>query len=156
MTVLALTLAACQGEAKPQAVPSSSAPPASSAPTAPATASSAPPAPTATAPSVSADSPKPARTRPKTVGPRTHCGEVKAANGELLAAGVLSGRTTCATVLTVFRAYFAPGTAKQGSAGVATVSGWRCASNSAAQSSASGRASTCRKGSTTITADVIP
>ncbi|TDB88431.1 hypothetical protein [Actinomadura sp. 7K534] len=81
---------------------------------------------------------------------------MKAVNGEILAVGVLSGRTTCATVLTVFRGYFAPGTPKQGSAGLATVNGWRCVSSSAAQSSASGRVSTCRKASTTITADVIP
>ncbi|TDE20414.1 hypothetical protein [Actinomadura sp. 6K520] len=142
MTVLPLALTACQGEVRPEAGPAASAPP---APTAP-----------AIAPSISADSPEPSRSRAKLVGPRTNCGEVKAVNGEIFAVGVLSGRTTCATVLTVFRSYFAPGTPRQGSAGVATVNGWRCASNSAAQASASGRLSTCRKASTTITADVIP
>jgi hypothetical protein len=46
--------------------------------------------------------------------------------------------------------------AKQGSVGVAAVGGWRCASNSAAQASISGRISSCQKAAAKIVADVIP
>ncbi|WP_433253023.1 hypothetical protein [Actinomadura nitritigenes] len=84
------------------------------------------------------------------------CGEVKTANGDLLAAAVETGRTACATVLRVLRAYYRPSTPKQGSTGEATVDGWKCASNSSTESARTGRAASCRNGSTTIVADIIP
>ncbi|GAB3988221.1 hypothetical protein GCM10029978_110040 [Actinoallomurus acanthiterrae] len=74
----------------------------------------------------------------------------------MAAVGVLKGRVACATAMTVFRTYYRKDTPKQGSAGVATVRGWRCASNSAAQTNITGRMSTCRTSTTTISADVIP
>ena len=141
LAVLPLALASCQ-EDEPRSLPASTPPTASS------TASAQSSSPTGPQSTGSAE--------PKPVGPRTNCGEVEAANGDLVAVGVLSGRTTCATVLAVFRAYYRPDTPKQGSAGVATVDGWRCASSSAAETGRSGRASSCVKGSTRITADVIP
>ncbi|GAA2454654.1 hypothetical protein GCM10010191_87030 [Actinomadura vinacea] len=141
--VLLLALSACQEKESPKAAPSSA--PATTAPAA---------SPSATG--ESAGTPKPSAPQPKLVGPRTGCGEVKAANGELVAVAVSSGRTTCATVQSVFRTYYRPGTPKQGSAGVASVRGWRCTSNTAAAASTTGRFSTCRKGPIAIVADVIP
>lgn len=160
--VLLLTLAACEGKAPSRTAPAPSAqasstsavPETSAASTAPAASSSPEPASSATKPA--SPSRKPAAPRPKPVGPHTVCGEVKAANGDLLAAAVQTGRTTCATVLRVLRAYYRPSTPKQGSAGVATVDGWTCASNSSAESGRTGRVSSCRNGSTTIVADIIP
>jgi hypothetical protein len=58
--------------------------------------------------------------------------------------------------LAVFRTYYRRDTPKQGSAGVATVHGWRCASNSSAQASTTGQLSSCQNSSAKIVADVIP
>ncbi|GAA2835261.1 hypothetical protein [Nonomuraea rubra] len=89
-------------------------------------------------------------------GPGTVCGEAEAANGSLAAVAVRRGRADCAEAVRVLRAYYRPGTPKQGSAGVATVAGWECVSNTAAESMRTGRLTSCRKGGTTIVADVIP
>ncbi|WP_190867564.1 hypothetical protein [Actinomadura sp. RB99] len=159
---LLLTLTACEGKAPSHTAPAPSAHPASAsavpatspASTAPPASSSSEPAGSATRPA--APHPKPASPSPKPVGPHTVCGEVKAANGELLAAAVQTGRTTCATVLRVLRAYYRPSTPKQGPADVATVDGWKCASNSSTESARTGRAASCRNGPTTIVADIIP
>jgi hypothetical protein len=70
--------------------------------------------------------------------------------------GVLKGHVACSTAVAVFRTYYRSDTPKQGSAGVARVGGWRCASNSAAQANLTGRLSTCQRSATEITADVIP
>ncbi|SEH01888.1 hypothetical protein SAMN05444920_122139 [Nonomuraea solani] len=74
----------------------------------------------------------------------------------MAAVAVHKGRADCAEALRVFRTYYRPRTPKQGSAGVATVAGWECASNSAAESMRTGRLSSCRKDGTTVVADVIP
>jgi hypothetical protein len=70
--------------------------------------------------------------------------------------GVLKGQVACSSALAVFRTYYRRDTPKQGSAGVATVHGWRCASNSAAETNTTGRMSTCQTATTKIAADVIP
>ncbi|MEU6714544.1 hypothetical protein ABZ897_24010 [Nonomuraea sp. NPDC046802] len=90
-------------------------------------------------------------------GPRTVCGEVQPLNdGPLAVVAVGAGRVDCKEAMSVFRAYYRSDTPKQGSAGIATVKGWRCAGNSAAQASTTGRLSTCSKESVKIVADVIP
>lgn len=112
------------------------------APTPPA---ATPPAPTTPAPS-----------EPVLSGPRTVCGELQPPNdGPMAAIAVHTGRADCREVMRVFRAYYRPDTPKQGSAGVATVAGWLCASNSAAQAM-TGRLSSCRKGRVRVVADAIP
>ncbi|AQZ61198.1 hypothetical protein BKM31_06610 [[Actinomadura] parvosata subsp. kistnae] len=93
---------------------------------------------------------------PSLAGPGTVCGEAEAANGSPAAVAVARGRADCAEALRVLRTYYRPKTAKQGSAGVATVAGWECASNSAAESMRTGRLTSCRKDGVTIVADVIP
>ncbi|MGR6917385.1 hypothetical protein ACU635_24375 [[Actinomadura] parvosata] len=93
---------------------------------------------------------------PSPAGPGTVCGEAEAANGSTAAVAVARGRADCAEALRVLRTYYRPATAKQGSAGVATVAGWECASNSAAESMRTGRLTSCRKDGATIVADVIP
>jgi hypothetical protein len=115
----------------------------------------APPSPSATASPTQAP-PHTAR-RPRLAGPGTKCGEVRPLGGGPAAAvGVLKGHVACSAAMAVFRTYYRRDTPKQGSAGVATVGGWRCASNSAAQANLTGRLSTCRRSATEITADVIP
>lgn len=99
----------------------------------------------------------PATSDPVLSGPRTVCGEVQPPGGGPMAAvAVHTGRADCREAMRVFRAYYRPDTPKQGSAGVATVQGWLCASNSAAQAATSGRLSSCRKGRVRVVADVIP
>ncbi|WP_206068836.1 hypothetical protein [Nonomuraea composti] len=93
---------------------------------------------------------------PSLAGPGTVCGKAEAANGSPAAVAVARGRADCAEALRVLRTYYRPKTAKQGSAGVATVAGWECASNSAAESMRTGRLTSCRKDGVTIVADVIP
>jgi hypothetical protein len=115
----------------------------------------APPRPSATASPTQAP-PHTARS-PRLAGPGTKCGEVRPLGGGPAAAvGVLKGHVACSAAMAVFRTYYRRDTPKQGSAGVATVGGWRCASNSAAQANLTGRLSTCRRSATEITADVIP
>ncbi|MGW3350552.1 hypothetical protein ACWDA3_45230 [Nonomuraea rubra] len=118
-----------------------------------------PPSASPAAPERSAGTPEPAERAPDgnpMAGPGTVCGEAEAANGSLAAVAVRRGRADCAEAVRVLRAYYRPGTPKQGSAGVATVAGWECVSNTAAESMRTGRLTSCRKGGTTIVADVIP
>ncbi|WP_157548872.1 hypothetical protein [Nonomuraea candida] len=155
---LLLLLAAC-APAPPPAPPAT--PPApSTTPPAPSATSATPretPASTSDAtPGTSGSSPSGA-TRPSAAdGPGTVCGQVKAANGEIAAVAVDRGRADCAQAVRVLRAYYRPQTPKQGTAGIATVAGWECVSNTAARSMETGRLTSCRKGSATIVADVIP
>ncbi|MGW4476761.1 hypothetical protein ACWENQ_44505 [Nonomuraea sp. NPDC004354] len=94
---------------------------------------------------------------PVLAGPGTVCGEIQPPNGGPMAAvAILEGRADCRAAVRTFRSYYRADTPKQGSAGVATVGGWRCASNSAAQANTTGRLSSCRKAAATIVADVIP
>ncbi|WP_345438932.1 hypothetical protein [Actinoallomurus vinaceus] len=94
---------------------------------------------------------------PALAGPGKNCGTIQPpGNGPTAVVGVLKGRVACATAMAVFRTYYRTDTPKQGSAGVATVRGWLCASNSAAQTNITGRMSTCRTSTTTVSADVIP
>jgi hypothetical protein len=69
---------------------------------------------------------------------------------------VLKGQVARSTASAVFRTYYRSETPKQGSAGVATVRGRLCASDSAAQTDLTGRAPTRRRSGTEITVDVIP
>ncbi|MFD1544896.1 hypothetical protein [Nonomuraea guangzhouensis] len=146
--VLLLFMSACGEKPEPEAAPSAAlttpatpAPSASQTPTA-----SAPQTPTA----------RPSRKR-VLAGPGTVCGEIQPpVGGPMAAVAVAAGRADCRTALKIFRTYYRPSTPKQGSAGVATVGGWRCASNSAAQASISGRLSSCRQAAAKIVADVIP
>ncbi|MEV1173522.1 hypothetical protein [Nonomuraea sp. NPDC049784] len=123
------------------------------APSSPAT--SPPPeskAPETQTPGTKAPTPRPALARPGTV-----CGEIQPPGGGPMAAvAVAADRADCGAALRTFRTYYRRDTPKQGSAGVATVGGWRCASNSAAQANISGRLSTCQKAAAKIVADVIP
>ncbi|GAA4949982.1 hypothetical protein HD597_002480 [Nonomuraea thailandensis] len=146
---LLLCLAAC-GPA-PLAPPP--APPTSPAAPEP---SPAAPEPSAGAPGPSAAPKRSASSGSRLAGPGTVCGEAEAANGSLAAVAVHRGRADCAQALRVLRAYYRPQTPKQGSAGVATVAGWECVSNTAAESMRTGRLTSCRKGGATIVADVIP
>lgn len=145
--VLVAGLAGCQGVPWPSPI---------GQPPAPAT--TAPPAPVTSSPAAvgtEADEPRQPRKR-RLSGPRTACGEIQPPHVEPMAViAVLRGRADCAEAMRVFRTYYRADTPKQGSAGVATVRGWQCAGNSAAQA-ASGRFSSCRKGGTVIVADVIP
>ncbi|MER6950144.1 hypothetical protein ABT294_39615 [Nonomuraea sp. NPDC000554] len=167
--MLLLSLTACGGAAEPQTAPTSPAtspPPASGTPLpetkapetktpetrAPETKAPETKAPETRAPETRAPTPRPALARPGTV-----CGEIQPPGGGPMAAvAVAAGRIDCRTALRTFRTYYRADTPKQGSAGVATVGGWLCASNSAAQANISGRLSTCRKAATKIVADVIP
>ncbi|MEU7827436.1 hypothetical protein [Nonomuraea sp. NPDC049129] len=159
--MLLVFLSACGEKSEPEAAPSttlalSSTPAPSSALATPTT--SAPESPETkapeTAPPTARPSPSPSR---KLAGPGTVCGELQPPGGGPMAAvAVSAGRADCRTALKVFRTYYRPDTPKQGSAGVATVGGWRCASNSAAQASMSGRLSSCQKAAARIVADIIP
>ncbi|MEV0402958.1 hypothetical protein [Actinoallomurus sp. NPDC050550] len=156
LPLVLLALNACRDGSEPgtasKASPSSS----TASPTASPTTTT--PTPTAThAKSHRPASPSRSAHTPKLAGPRTNCGTVQPpGNGPTAAVGVLKGRVACATAMAVFRTYYRRDTPKQGSAGVATVRGWLCASNSAAQTNITGRMSTCRTSTTTISADVIP
>ncbi|MCO5968908.1 hypothetical protein [Actinoallomurus soli] len=158
LPLVLLALSACRddgGAAAPSASPSSAATsPAPGATATPTTDSSAPsPAPTK---SHHASASRTART-PAPAGPGKTCGTVQPpGNGPAAVIGVLKGHVDCAAAVTVFRTYYRRDTPKQGSAGVATVHGWRCASNSAAQANLTGRMSTCRTSTITIAADIIP
>ncbi|MEQ4721490.1 hypothetical protein [Nonomuraea sp. B19D2] len=113
-------------------------------------------APETQAPETQAPTPRPSR-KAVLARPGTVCGEIQPPGGGPMAAvAVAAGRADCGTALRTFRTYYRRDTPKQGSAGVATVDGWRCASNSAAQANISGRLSTCQKAATKIVADVIP
>ncbi|MFG1959279.1 hypothetical protein [Nonomuraea sp. NPDC049028] len=161
--MLLLFLSACGEKSEPEAAPSttlalSSTPAPSSALATPTT--SAPESPETkapeTAPPTARPSPSPSPSR-KLAGPGTVCGELQPPGGGPMAAvAVSAGRADCRTALKVFRTYYRPDTPKQGSAGVATVGGWRCASNSAAQASMSGRLSSCQKAAARIVTDIIP
>ena len=145
--VLLLFMSACGEKPEPEAAPSA-----------------ALTTPTTSAPSVSQMPPSISQTptaRPSRkrvlAGPGTVCGEIQPpVGGPMAAVAVAAGRADCRTALKIFRTYYRPSTPKQGSAGVATVGGWRCASNSAAQASISGRLSSCRQAAVKIVADVIP
>ncbi|MFI6732370.1 hypothetical protein ACIBI9_05490 [Nonomuraea sp. NPDC050451] len=153
VSALLLSLTACGGGPEPLTAPSS---PATSPPPA-----SGRPVPESKAPETQpseteASTPRPSR-RPALARPGTVCGEIQPAGGGPMAAvAVAEGRADCGTALRTFRTYYRRDTPKQGSAGVATVGGWLCTSNSAAQANISGRLSTCRKAATKIVADVIP
>ncbi|MEU7860591.1 hypothetical protein [Nonomuraea sp. NPDC049141] len=137
--VLLLFMGACGEKPEPEAAPSATHTPTTSVP---------PVSPTPTA--------RPSRKR-ALAGPGTVCGEIQPPGGGAMAAvAVSAGRADCRTALKIFRTYYRPDTPKQGSAGVATVGGWRCASNSAAQANISGRLSSCRQATAKIVADVIP
>ncbi|MEV0384644.1 hypothetical protein [Nonomuraea sp. NPDC050643] len=96
--------------------------------------------------------------RPAMAGPGTVCGEVQPQppGAPMAVVAVHKGRADCAQALRVFRAYHRPQTPRQGTAGIATVAGWECAGNTAAESMRTGRLTSCRKDGTTIVADVIP
>ncbi|MFI7439926.1 hypothetical protein [Nonomuraea indica] len=155
--VLVAALGACAGPAGGQATPPSSP---SSAPTTshPATSHPTESDPKTSDPKTSDPATShPATSDPVLSGPRTVCGEVQPPGGGPMAAvAVHTGRADCSEAMRVFRAYYRPDTPKQGSAGVATVQGWLCASNSAAQAATTGRLSSCRKGRVRVVADVIP
>ncbi|MBN6056431.1 hypothetical protein JYK22_31170, partial [Nonomuraea sp. RK-328] len=142
VSAVLVSLTACANRPEPQAAPSH---PAASAPTQQArTSGTTPP------------TPRPSR-RPALAGPGTVCGEVQPlGDGPMAVVAISAGRADCGVALRTFRTYYRSETPKQGSAGVATVGGWLCASNSAAQANLSGRLSTCRKGAARIVADVIP
>ncbi|MEV1002523.1 hypothetical protein [Nonomuraea sp. NPDC050202] len=130
--------------------------------TPPATPASEPPA-TSPEPAATASPGSPGAAAPERTpgggplaGPGTVCGEAEAANGSPAAVAVRRGLVDCAEALRVVRAYYRPRTPKQGSAGVATVAGWECVSNTAAESMRTGRLTSCRKSGATIVADVIP
>ncbi|WP_433179966.1 hypothetical protein [Actinoallomurus sp. CA-150999] len=153
LPLLLLALNACRDGSEPGAAPKASPSSSIASPTASPTIT---PTPTHTK-SHRPASPSRSAHQPKLAGPRTNCGTVQPpGNGPTAAVGVLKGRVACATAVAVFRTYYRRDTPKQGSAGVATVRGWLCASNSAAQASITGRMSTCRTSTTTISADVIP
>ncbi|MFI6517749.1 hypothetical protein ACIBF1_19485 [Spirillospora sp. NPDC050679] len=156
LVVPALILAA--GACGQEREPAAGSPPA--APTAPAT--SAAPVP---APSTPAAAPTPTRSRVKAVpsrkpalaGPRTVCGEIQPPGGGPMAVvAVHKGRADCVGAVQTFRTYYRKSTPKQGTAGIATVGGWHCASNTVAQAATTGRLASCRNGTATIVADVIP
>ncbi|MEU0567026.1 hypothetical protein ABZ297_16800 [Nonomuraea sp. NPDC005983] len=162
--MLLLALTACGGGPEPQTAPTSPAtspPPASGTPLpetkapetkAPETKDPETKDPETRTSETKAPTPRPALARPGTV-----CGEIQPpGSGPMAAVAVAAGRIDCRTALRTFRTYYRADTPKQGSAGVATVGGWLCASNSAAQANISGRLSTCRKAATKIVADVIP
>ncbi|MFI7644135.1 hypothetical protein [Nonomuraea sp. NPDC049400] len=151
--VLLLSLTACGGGLELQTAPSS---PATSPPPASGTPVPESKAAETQAPETKAPTPRPSR-KPELARPGTVCGEIQPPGGGPMAAvAVAAGRADCGTALRTFRTYYRRDTPKQGSAGVATVDGWRCASNSAAQANISGRLSTCQKAATKIVADVIP
>ncbi|MFI7145245.1 hypothetical protein ACIBO2_10035 [Nonomuraea sp. NPDC050022] len=163
--MLLLFLSACGEKAEPETAPSATLAP-SSAP-APSSALATPTTPAPESPKTKAPETAPPTARPspspspspsrKLAGPGTVCGELQPPGGGPMAAvAVSAGRADCRTALKVFRTYYQPDTPKQGSAGVATVGGWRCASNSAAQANMSGRLSSCQKAAARIVADVIP
>jgi hypothetical protein len=156
LPLVLLALNACRDGSEPGAAPKASPSSSMASPT---------PSPTATTPTPTAThakshrpaSPSHSAHTPTLAGPRTNCGAIQPpGNGPMAAVGVLRGRVACTTAMAVFRTYYRKDTPKQGSAGVATVRGWRCASNSAAQTNITGRMSTCRTSTTTISADVIP
>lgn len=66
--------------------------------------------------------------RPRPAGPGTACGQVTTVVGAQARVMVVRGRTTCATALRVFRKYYDPATPAEGSAGLAVVDHWTCAS----------------------------
>ncbi|MEV4110260.1 hypothetical protein [Nonomuraea sp. NPDC049695] len=148
VSVLLLSLAACGGGPEPQTAPSS--------PATPPPPASGTPVPDSEDAETKAPTPAPSR-RPALARPGTVCGEIQpSSDGPIAAVAVAAGRVDCGTALRTFRTYYRRDTPKQGSAGVATVGGWRCASNSAAQANISGRLSTCQKAATKIVADVVP
>ncbi|MEV6154428.1 hypothetical protein AB0L53_29165 [Nonomuraea sp. NPDC052129] len=157
--MLLLFLSACGEKSEPEAAPSATLAP--SATPAPSSALATPTTPAPESPKTKAPETAPPTARPspsrKLAGPGTVCGELQPPGGGPMAAvAVSAGRADCRTALKVFRTYYRPDTPKQGSAGVATVGGWHCASNSAAQASMSGRLSSCQKAAAKIVADVIP
>ncbi|WP_433510430.1 hypothetical protein ACQP2T_42105 [Nonomuraea sp. CA-143628] len=157
--MLLLFLSACGEKSEPEAAPSATLAPSSTP--APSSALATPTTPTPESPKTKAPETAAPTTRPspsrKLAGPGTVCGELQPPGGGPMAAvAVSAGRADCRTAVKVFRTYYRPDTPKQGSAGVATVGGWRCASNSAAQASMSGRLSSCQKAAARIVADVIP
>ncbi|MGI5170253.1 hypothetical protein ACQEU3_38455 [Spirillospora sp. CA-253888] len=138
---LLLAAGACGQEREPAAEPP-----------APAPASSAPAAAPASTPTRT-----PPPRKPVLAGPRTNCGEIQPPGGGPMAVvAVWKGRANCAQAVQIFRTYYRKDTPKQGTAGIATVNGWRCASNTAAQATTTGRLSSCRDGTATIVADIIP
>jgi hypothetical protein len=66
--------------------------------------------------------------RPRPAGPGTACGQVTTVIGTQARVVVVTGRTTCATALHVFRKYYDPATPAEGSAGLAVIDHWTCAS----------------------------
>ena len=74
--------------------------------------------------------PSPSSTvRPRPVGAGTVCGRVTTVVGAPARVVVVKGRTTCAEALRVFRKYYDPATPAEGSAGLAVVDHWTCASH---------------------------
>ncbi|MEV5704513.1 hypothetical protein [Actinoallomurus sp. NPDC052274] len=150
-----LALNACRDNGKSNAAPSAPPSAATTSPTAGPTTST--PVPSPTHPKTHRPAPSPTTHKPTLAGPGRTCGVVQPpGNGPAAAIGVLKGHVDCSTAVAIFRTYYRTDTPKQGSAGVATVHGWRCASNSAAQTNLTGRMSTCRTSTITIAADVIP
>jgi hypothetical protein len=66
--------------------------------------------------------------RPRPVGRGAVCGKVTTIVGTPARVVVAKGRTTCAEALRVFRKYYDPATPAEGSAGLAVVDHWTCAS----------------------------
>ncbi|WP_067474314.1 hypothetical protein [Actinomadura hibisca] len=158
LVVPALILAASACAQEPAAAPKPS--PTTAAPSTPVPAPSTPSAaptpakPRAKKTTVKATPPR----KPVLSGPHTNCGEIQPppSNGPMAVVAVWKGRANCAQAIQVFQTYYRKSTPKQGSAGIATVNGWLCASNSAAEASTTGRLTSCRKGTATIVADIIP
>ncbi|GAA2899630.1 hypothetical protein GCM10010517_65160 [Streptosporangium fragile] len=150
LPVLLLSLSACGGSSEPEAAPPA---PGAAAPATPVTA--APPAFGKPVPQVNAQvawsTPEHALAKAGAV-----CGKLRLPqSGTKASIKVVTGRVTCATALRVFRVYYRPDTPKQGSGGAAVVAGWYCSSASAAEASASGRLSTCKKGAARIVANAV-
>jgi hypothetical protein len=152
LLALAPAAAAC-GEAAPTLRP----PAAATTPTTAPPVFSTPPVRPTTAPAeprVSAGNPS---RKPALSGPGTICGHIQPpGNGPTAVVAITKGRMECAKATRVFRTYYRADTPKEGTAGIATVEGWRCISNTSAQANTTGRLSSCRSGATIIVADVIP
>ncbi|MQY04848.1 hypothetical protein [Actinomadura macrotermitis] len=157
---LVLAMGACGQEPAPGPLAATTAPTtAPGTPTAAPAPTSAEPRAKATPARTKAPSRRPAPTRkPALAGPGTNCGFIQPPpkSGPMAVVAVWKGRANCAKAVQIFRTYYRTSTPKQGSAGVATVSGWLCISNTLAETTTSGRFSTCRKGTAEIVADVLP
>ncbi|MER5452661.1 hypothetical protein ABT065_44805 [Streptomyces sp. NPDC002764] len=80
------------------------------------------------------------------VGPQTDCGSTQAGSKDgAFSVVITSGHVNCADALRILKDY-AKARGKQGSGGLATVDGWSCAHNSAAQLAQTGVNIDCQRG----------